>query len=97
MRIVKFRKYTWLLLTTGQLPILPNQIILQLYTRTGSTSVIRIVCGTTHMNMPVQNRIKSIALKMLRVIEVCAKPDGAFKVVVQMSTKKLKIEEAECR
>ena len=49
------------------------------------------------MNMPVQSRIKSIALKMLRVIEVCAKPDGAFKVVVQMSTKKLKIEEAECR
>ena len=63
----------------------------------GSTSVIRIVCGTTHMNMPVQNRIKSIALKLLRVVEVCAKPDGAFKVVVQMSTKKLKIEEAECR
>jgi len=34
---------------------------------------------------------------MLRVIEVCAKPDAAFKVIVQMSTKKLKIEEAECR
>jgi hypothetical protein len=41
--------------------------------------------------MPVQSRIKSIVLKILRVVKVCVRPDGAFKVIVKCQLIKSKL------